>query len=624
MEALLPYYERELAFLRQYSREFADRYPKIAARLAFSGEQSDDPHVERMIDSFALLGARINKKLDDEYPEFAEALFEVLYPHYLRPFPSCSIAQFGASTATALRSTRAPVVIPRGTLLESREVRGVRCQFRTAFDVALAPIAVTRARYRPLAALPANAPVLPGNVSGVLSFTFESTSPDMGLLASGLATLRAYLHGEQSFTAALADCIFIRAAAAYVEVGDSSEPEGAAEPGAWRRLEGVPIEQTGFADDQALIDYPARSHPAYRLLTEYFAFPEKFDFIDFDLAEMLRASGPCRRLTLHVTIRQTRAETQAPRLVETLSAHHLRLFATPVVNLFTRRGEPIRISHEAVSYPVIADARHAHAYEVYSIDAVHVVKECVGEQAVEEFRPFYALHHDEPSQLGRYWFARRNARVAQMSPGYETELSVVDAHFSPARAMTSTVSLALTCTNRDLPARLAIGLEGGDLFADRTIFDGPVSMLCRPTPSVRIERGASMHWRLISHLALSEVSLLREDLSTLKELLVLYDLRRTPASIRHIEGIVALEARPAVVWLPGKPFATFVRGSEVRLTVDETHFVGTSLASFIRALDMFFGLYVSLNSFVQLVAVSKRTGEEIMRCKPRSADSMLA
>jgi type VI secretion system protein ImpG len=624
MEALLPYYERELAFLRQYSRDFADRYPKIAARLAISGEQSDDPHVERMIDSFALLGARINKKLEDEYPEFAEALFEVLYPHYLRPFPSCSIAQFSPSVAAM---PRVPVVIPRGTPLESREIRGVRCRFRTAYDVTLAPVAITRARYRPVAALPVNAPVLSGHVSGVLSFTFETTSPGLDLNALGLDALRVYLHGEQSFIAALADCIFIRATAAYVETGPahhSDEAQRAAAPAPWTRLASIPIEQTGFADDQALIDYPARSHPAYRLLTEYFAFPEKFDFVDFGLAEMLKASGPCRRMTLHVVIGQTRGETQAPRLVETLAEHHLRLFATPVVNLFSRRGEPIRISHEAVSYPVVADARHAHAYEVYSIDALHVVKESAEEQAVEEFRPFYALHHDEPSQLGRYWFARRNARVAQMSPGYETELSVVDAHFSPAREMTSTVSLELACTNRDLPARLAIGLEGGDLFAEPAVFDAPVSMLCRPTPSVRIERGASMHWRLISHLALSEVSLLREDLSTLKELLVLYDLRRTPASIRHIEGIVALEERPAVVWLPGKPFATFVRGTEVRLTVDETHFVGTSLASFVRALDTFFGLYVGLNSFVQLVAVSKRTGEEIMRCKPRSADSMLA
>lgn len=621
MEALLPYYERELAFLRKYSRDFADRYPKIAARLAVSGEQSDDPHVERMIDSFALLGARINKKLEDEYPEFAEALFEVLYPHYLRPFPSCSIAQFSASAAARLG---APVIVARGTALESREIRGVRCRFRTAYDVTLAPIAVSQARYRPVAALPANAPVLPGNVSGVLSFTFESVSPDIDLRALGLATLRAHLHGEQSFTATLADCLFIRASAAYVEAGDSGEPAESAESALWKRLDGIPIEQAGFADAQALIDYPAKSHPAYRLLTEYFAFPEKFDFIDFDLAGMLRVSGPCRRLTLHVVLGQTRGETQAPRLIETIAAHHLRLFATPVVNLFAQRGEPIRVSHEAVSYPVVGDARHAHAYEVYSIDAVHLVKERPEEQTVDEFRPFYALHHDEPSQVGRYWFARRNGRVAEMSPGYETELSVVDADFSPTQAMTSTVSLELTCTNRDLPARLAIGLEGGDLFADRTVFDAPVSMLCRPTPSVRIERGASMHWRLVAHLALSEVTLLREDLSTLKELLVLYDLRRTPASARHIEGIVALEKRPAVVWLPGKPFATFVRGIEIRLTVDETHFVGTSLASFVRALDMFFGLYVSLNSFVQLVAVSKRTGEEIMRCKPRSAESMLA
>ena len=382
MEALLPYYERELAFLRQYSRDFADRYPKIAARLAIGGEQSDDPHVERMIDSFALLSARINKKLEDDYPEFAEALFEVLYPHYLRPFPSCSIAQFSANAAVPLR---AAVVIPRGTQLESREIRGVRCQFRTAYDVTLAPIAVTRARYRPVATLPANAPVLPGNVAGVLSFTFESTSPDSDLHTLGLAKLRAYLHGEQSFTAALADCVFMRATAAYVQAVDSSDSGEGAQATAWRKLDGIPIEQTGFADDQALIDYPAKSHPAYRLLTEYFAFPEKFDFVDFCVADMLRASGPCRRLTLHVVIGQTRGETQGPRLVETLSAHHLRLFATPVVNLLARRGEPIRISHETVSYPVVADAKHAHAYEVYSIDAVHVVKECADEQAVEEF-----------------------------------------------------------------------------------------------------------------------------------------------------------------------------------------------------------------------------------------------
>jgi type VI secretion system protein ImpG len=132
-----------------------------------------------------------------------------------------------------------------------------------------------------------------------------------------------------------------------------------------------------------------------------------------------------------------------------------------------------------------------------------------------------------------------------------------------------------------------------------------------------------MQLRLVSHLALGHAPLVDDDLASLKELLSLYDLRHTAVSTRHIEGLVGVERRPAVQWLPGKPFATFVRGVEIRLTIDEAHFVGTSVAAFVKVLDAFFGLYVNLNRFVQLIAVSKRTGEEIMRCKPRSAESTL-
>jgi type VI secretion system protein ImpG len=612
MEALLPYYERELAFLRRYSRDFADRYPKIAARLAPVGEQGDDPHVERMIESFALLTARVNKKLDDDLPELTEALMEVLYPHYLRPFPSCSIAQFGLPREHGASQS---VTIPRGAALASREIRGVRCQFRTAYDVTLAPLRLAHARHTPLADVPASNVTLPGDASAMLSFTFEATVPDSTLGSLSVSRLRAYLHGEQSFIAALADCLFMKAIGAYVETDASRR---------WHPLAAIPIEPAGFDDNDALIDYPARSHPAYRVLTEYFAFPEKFDFIDFDFAEMTRAAGRCRRLTLHVALGELRDEPHIERLVESLSANHVRLFCTPVVNLFARRGEPIHVSHETVAYPVVADASHARAYEVYSIDEVRRVRVQADEQSVTEFRPFYSLHHDEPTRVGRYWFARRNEWVAQHSPGYETEISIVDADFDPLAAQTDTLSLALTCTNRDLPAQLAIGLEGGDLFAAFDVPAGPIQLLARPSATVRVERGASMRWRLISHMALNHVSLSRGGLAALKELLTLYDLRRTPVSARHIAGIVAIEQRPAVHWLPGRPFATFVRGVEVRLTFDEAHYVGASLATFVRVLDTFLGLFVRLNSFVQLTAVSGRTGEEILRCKPRSAESTLA
>jgi type VI secretion system protein ImpG len=295
-----------------------------------------------------------------------------------------------------------------------------------------------------------------------------------------------------------------------------------------------------------------------------------------------------------------------------------------VVNLFEQHGEPIRVSHQAISYPVIAEARRAFAYEVYSINSVKLVRQQAHEESVIEFRPFYSLHHGEAAHAGHYWFARRNDWVAQKSPGYETEISIVDIDFEPAAPQTDTLSLDLTCTNRDLPAGLAVGLEGGDLFLEGGSLTGSISMLRRPTPSVRFERGRAAHWRLISHLALNHVSLANSGLSALKEMLVLYDLRRTAVSARHIDGLVGIEQRAAVQWLPGKPFATFVRGIEIRLTIDEEHFVGTSLASFVRVIDTFFGLYVHLNSFVQLVVVSKRTGEEILRCKPRSGESILA
>lgn len=612
MEELLPYYERELSFLRRYSRDFAERYPKIAARLAMSGEHCEDPHVERMIESFALLGARINKKLDDDYPEFTEALLEVLYPHYLRPFPSCSIAQLG--TSAALSHLTEPVLVERGTELKSRPIRGVQCRFRTAYDVTLAPIRISEAKYTSVAMAP-SATVLPGNATAIVSITFESTAAQLDLSALKVGTLRAHLHGEQSFIAALADCLFVNAMATYVE---------ADRRGVWKQLREPAAVQAGFDEDDALIDYPAKSHPAYRLLTEYFAFPEKFNFADFDLTAMTRASGRCQRLTLHVVLKEVRSDSHIARLLDSLSAHHFRLFCTPVVNLFEQHGESIRISHQAVSYPVIAEARRAFAYEVYSIDSVKLVRQQAHEESVIEFRPFYSLHHGEAARAGHYWFARRNDWVAQKSPGYETEISIVDIDFEPAAPQTDTLSLDLTCTNRDLPAGLAVGLEGGDLFLEGGSLTGSITMLRRPTPSVRFERGRASHWRLISHLALNHVSLASSGLSALKEMLVLYDLRRTAVSARHIDGLVGIEQRAAVQWLPGKPFATFVRGIEIRLTIDEEHFVGTSLASFVRVIDTFFGLYVHLNSFVQLVVVSKRTGEEILRCKPRSGESILA
>ena len=611
MDELLPYYERELSFLRRYSEDFAQRYPKIAGRLLPVGEQSDDPYIEQMIHAIALLDARISKKLDDDYPNSVEALFDNLHPHYLRPFPACSIAQFAADPAGG---GQRPYTFARGTELVSRSINGVQCQFKTAYDVTLAPLTISAARYLPAAAAPV---VLPVNAAGIVSITFETTAPKLNLRSLDLRTVRLHLNGESSFIAALADGLFIHALASYVEAEDD---------GRWRPLRTVPIKQAGFGQDDTLLDYPLRSHPAYQPLTEYFGFQEKFDFADIDLGAILDTTGSCRRATVHVVLKEGHGNPHAGRLLESLAASHFRPFSTPVVNLFAQRGEPIRVTHQEVAYPVVADAAHASAYDLYSIDSVLLVRQTQERDQIIELRPFYTQRYGDEQLAGHYWFARRNEAVASVSPGYETEISVVDVAFDAMAAQTDTLSLKLTCTNRDLPSRLAIGLEGGDLFMGDggEISPAPIiAMLRRPAQTLRFEADDGLHLRLASHMALDRLSLQDIRAVALKALLTLYDVRRSAVSSRHIDGIVGIEARDAELELPGKPYATLVQGVDMHLTIDERHFIGASIATFAGAINAFLGYYVEINSFVRLIVISKHTGEEILRCAPRSSDFVL-
>jgi type VI secretion system protein ImpG len=612
MEQLLPYYERELGYLRRNLRDFAERYPKIAGRLLISGEVCEDPHIERMIESFALLNSRIAKRLDDDYPEFTEALFEVLYPHYLRPFPSCSIAHMDVASAAAQQTGAS--TIPRGTQLNTRPVRGAACTFRTVYPVSVAPLALSEASFSSIIRCP-EAVRLPGGAGAGLRLTIAAT----GAQAPGqlqLQRLRVFIDGEPSFCAALRDALFMRTAAAWAE-GDRS--------GRWVPLDAVPLHTAGFDDEDALIDFPARSHPAYRLLTEYFCFPEKFNFFDIDL-NLLATSVPpgTRSLTLHLALSGLRADSNTARMLETLSTNNLLLGCTPVVNLFRQKGEPIRLTHTSASYPVLADARRAFAYEVQAIDSVSLVRQTPQGETVIAYQPFYSLKHAQaPESSGHYWAMRRDETLIDKSPGFETQITIVDVDFDPAAVETDTLNLELTCTNRDLPSQLAYGQSGGDLFLEGGSSVKTVSFLRKPTPSWRFEHGRGTHWRLISHLSLNHLSLSADGIDAFREMLALYDLPRSASSQRQIAGIVGIEQKAASAWLPGNPFTCLVRGVEVRLTIDEEAFVGSGIHAFAHLVERFLALYVHANSFTRLTIVSHKTGEELLACLPKSGDSSL-
>lgn len=625
MDALLPHFEQELAFLRAHAGEFGRRYPRIAGRLSLSGEISEDPHVERMIQSFALLAARVHRRLDDDFPLVTESLLDVLYPHYLRPFPSCSIAQFDAGGSAGQMTT--PVTIERGTQLMTRPVRGVTCKLQTSYPVSVAPVKIRAATYRHSVAAPEGTR-LPKEATGAISIQLELLSGQAQWRQLGKA-LRVYLDGEPSQVSPLREALCNRVVAVMVQ----DTPHGR-----WSGPYRERPELVGFADDEALIPYDERSHPAYRLLTEYFAFPDKFNFVDLPLPAAAmpgqnETDTPVgRTLTLHFVLSGMRSDSDQARILETVSEKNFVLGCTPVVNLFSQNADPIRITHAATQYPVVVDARRAFGYEVYSIDKVFRVKQTPHGESIDEFRPFFSLQHDdllgENDSLaarppGRYWHAQRDDAVAQASPGYELEMSIVDVDFEPAAPQTDTLSIRVTATNRDLPSLLSVGTAGGDLFMEGGSIAREVRLLRKPTSTHAFDRGKGSLWRLVSHLSLNHLSLSGRGVDALKEMLRLYDLPQDASNRRQVDGLVSVEFLPATAWLAGEPFAAFVRGTEIRLVVDEENYVGTGLSLFSAVMDRFFGLYVHINSFTQLTVVSSRTRQALFKCPPRNGTTAL-
>ena len=610
MEELLKAYELEAVQLKLLSSEFATRFPKVAGKLQMAGEVCEDPHVERLIQAVALIAARISKRLDDDFPQFTERLLDVLFPHYGRPFPSCAIVRFdnGSTVGSAPPAVHS---IPRGTEMDSAPVQGVQCRFRTAYDVTVSSVAITAATFHPLIRAPA-AVTLPVTASSSIAIVIESAA---SLSEAGLDRLRVFVDGEPSFCSALLDTLFLRALCAHVEMED----------GRWLALPSSPLASVGFHNDDALIPFGARSNPANRVLTEYFAFPDKFSFFDIDLAALLAHAAPdCKRVTLHLALAGLRADASATRMLRSLSAKNLVLGCTPVINLFEQHGVPIPVTHLSADYPVLAHAQHARAFEVYSIDKVNMVRQRAGQRRLTEFRPFYSLRHGEDAaSKGYYWVMRHDEAVATISPGFEKRITLIDSDLSLLADEKCTLSLTLSCTNRDLPSLLRYGQREGDLGLINGVKSAPLRFLRRPTPSYRFPCGDGQHWRLISHLTLNHHSLAQEGLGGFREMLTLYDLPQSATSQRLIGGIVGLEHADTSAWMRRGRGPCLVHGIEVRITIDEDAFVGSGVHIFIEVMNQFLGLYVQHNSFVELVVLSQQTGEELKRCKPRNGNQHL-
>jgi type VI secretion system protein ImpG len=614
MDELLRYFEEELGLFGLYAREFRNRFPKPASDLHISGETYEDPSVARLIQSLALMSARIKKRLDDDYPKFTESMLESLYPHYLRPLPSHSIVQVGNRGASELLPELR--VVPRGSTLRTSAVQGMICFFRSVYDVTLAPVNLSRAEFSPVVNAPRSVR-LPRGASSCISIVIERGSDKVDLSTGELPVLRVFVDGEPSMRAALLDTLMIRTAAAYVQVNHET---------AWLPLERTPLRLAGLGEDDAMVPFPARSHPAFRLLTEYFTYPEKFNFVDIDLTELTRMLPPqCVRFTLHLLLAGVPADSSEARLLSSLSHKNLLLGCTPVINLLEKAGEPVQLAHTSAEYPLCADSAHAWAYEIHSVNAVRLVHGAT-KGPVTQFEPLYSVGSSGAATSGgrHYWITRRDEATAAISPGHEMRIALIDSDFSPCDTGGATLSTELTCTNRDLPCQLRYGAQEGDMHADSVPSSSPIRLLRKPSLTYRFDSRNGAHWRLISHLALNYGRLTNAGLGDFQKMLALYDLPRSAISQRQIKGIVGLEHGSVRAWIKTEPVSSLMPGIRIRMTIDEQAFVGSGVYVFAQVMDRYFALNGQLNCFTQLEIVSQQTGEEILTCAPRTAEQSRA
>lgn len=629
-EDLLNYYERELTYIRQMGTEWARKYPRLAGRLALLPDRCEDPHVERLMEGFALLAARVHLKIDDDFPEISTALLECLFPHFIRPVPSMTIVEFRLDPAQGKLSTGLP--IPAGSLLQSQRLNGTACKFRTSYPTTLWPLEVKNATFRSSEGVFQPAGI--GTSVAALKVDLECL-PDVVLRGLQLETLRFYLSGESNVVSTLYELLFNNCVAITAR---NPEAAGASPLVLFDSSLGSPspLRAVGFEENEGVLPYSGRSFLGFRLLQEYFTFPDKFHFADLRGLDALAKAGFGGKCELTFLFSRFERPERRQMLELGVAAKTIKLGCSPAINLFSQAAEPIRADGTKFEYPVVADPRRQDSVEVYSID--DVTGQNTRSRSQVEYKPFYAVRHGGSEQEnGAFWHSVRKGSELHEDAPTDVFLSLVNRSGRPVEQDATVVSVKCTCTNGNLPTRLNIvgpnepasaaervRWEAGDFRLEGFAPVKTVLALRKPTPSFRPPLGKASLWQLVSHLSLNYLSLVEQGKDALQQMLSLYNFSDSLHLKNQIGSIAEIRSRRHHALITSDDGgASFARGTRVEMDLDEENFAGGGVFLFCSVLERFLGHYVSLNSFSQLAASSKQRKEVIREWQPRSGNSIL-
>tara|TARA_R110002049_G_scaffold10127_3_gene50395 strand:- start:103452 stop:105329 length:1878 start_codon:yes stop_codon:yes gene_type:complete len=615
---LLKHYEAELAYLREMGAEFANSYPKIAARLGMDGVEVLDPYVERLLEGSAFLSARVQLELELQYPAFTSHLLEIVYPHYLAPTPSMMVTQMTPDMANAALADG--YVMPRETMLRARLGEGAQtaCIYRTAADMTLWPIEIAEAEY-----IDGRGELV---AAGVAGDTDARAAIRLRLRRHGGAPigelsmdrLSLFLGGQGAQGWQLHQLLCTQTTGLVARSIDRRAD--------WALpLRGGAVVPRGYGRDEALLPTPQQSFDGYRLLQEYFAMPERFHFVDLTglSAGIARAVGDA--VDVYILLRDGQPSIAAGITPDAFSLH-----CVAAINLFEKRCDRVHITSREVSHHVIADRTSAQDFEIH---AIRSVKGISGEGEDDlDFRPFYSADDFSPAGDGHEMYYTITRKMRQRTEkerlkgartsylGSECYVTLVDRNQAPYRAEMSQLAVRALVTNRDLPMLLPTGQA--DLFYLPD--GGPVAKITTPVSPTRprptLAQGDAA-WRLISHLSLNYLSIAQSDggdgAAALRELVGLYAPKGDRAVNMQLEGIVGVSSRPIVRRMSDGVLSTAVRGLEITVTLDDSFFEGTGVYLLGAVLQRFFRKQATINSFTETVLRTQQNGE-LARWRPET------
>ena len=605
---LLEYYEKELRFIREMGFEFSKRYPKIASNLDLDKTECSDPYVERLLEGFAFLTARIQLKIDAEFPRFSQHLLEIVYPHYLAPLPSMTIFEIQPDYKGGI--TEDGFILKRGTKIFSRAVSGgrSRCEFQIAHEIRAWPIQVKEAAYLPLSQIPVISSINFKDFKSSIRIKLQTTS-NYRFNQLAVDQLTFFLYGTGSLPVQLYELIIGHCKSIVIRNTSNQQVF---------HIHPSNIQSVGFAQNESLLPTTSRSFEGYRLLQEYFALPERFLF--FQLRDLDSVFPSCDTDSIEIYFLLDASQDKLEHVVD---AENFKLNCTPAINLFEKHADRIHLKQQLSEHHLVVDKTKPNDFEVFSI------KEVVGfgndQQSEQVFRPFYSDHYQDHERGVdfAYYTVRRQPTLAPINTssniirtdyvGSEVFLSLVDSSELPYSSDIKQLGVKALCTNRDLPKLLVLNGDQSDFSWEVSAPIERIRCLLGPTDPRPSPAEGTHAWRLINHLSLNYLSLVNNEnqqgADALRDLLQLYADYSEHAVAKQIEGLRSIQSRPMTCRVPMKGPITFARGVEITVTFDEAAFAGGSCFLFGAVLEQFLCKYVSINSFTQVKIITKERGE---------------